>query len=85
MRKRGLIFAVAAGLALGAGGCCLDDGSDCDSDADCCSDYCDGYCVEAAKGASRAVRDPSRALAQRTSQRPQAKLSLECLKKKLAR
>jgi hypothetical protein len=82
------MLALAAGLALAVGGCCLDDGSDCDGDGDCCSDYCDpdyGQCVSAESAAlKRATRDPSRVLAQRTQPR-QAKLSLECLKKKLAR
>ncbi len=87
MRHKGLVLALAGGLALGVGGCCLDDDSDCDSDGDCCSDYCDpdsGVCVAAAPARMRrATRDQSRALAQRT-ERPQARLSLQCLKKRLA-
>jgi hypothetical protein len=83
--RSALVLALVAALALIVGGCCADDGSDCDSNSDCCSDYCDGVCVDAETARlKRATRDPSRVVAQQT-QRPQAKFGLQCLKKKLAR
>ena len=32
--------AIAISLALGATGCCNEDGDPCNDDADCCSDCC---------------------------------------------
>jgi len=84
---RALLLAGAASLALGLGGCCLDDGSGCDADDDCCSNYCDpdyGDCVSAATRMSRATQSADRTLAQRSAPR-EPKLRRSCLRGALAR